>query len=54
MKIAVLRETAPGEARVAATPETVRKLVALGANVWVQADAGAGNKPGAQGFDARQ
>lgn len=41
-RIAVLGESAPGERRVAATPETVRKLVALGASVVVQADAGAG------------
>ena len=29
--IAVARETAPGERRVALTPETCRKLVAAGA-----------------------
>ncbi|HTI31703.1 MAG TPA: NAD(P)(+) transhydrogenase (Re/Si-specific) subunit alpha, partial [Sphingomonas sp.] len=40
MKIAVLRETAPGERRVAATPETVKKLIALGANVAVERGAG--------------
>jgi len=40
VKIAVLRETADGEKRVAATPETVRKLVALGAEVAVEAGAG--------------
>ncbi len=38
--VLVLRETAPGERRVAATPETVRKLVALGAQVAVEAGAG--------------
>jgi H+-translocating NAD(P) transhydrogenase subunit alpha len=42
MKIAVLKERAPGEARVAATPETVKKFVALGAEVAVEAGAGAG------------
>ena len=42
MKIAVLRDTADGEKRVAATPETVRKLVALGADVAVEIGAGAG------------
>lgn len=42
MKIAVLAETAPGERRVAATPETVKKLVALGAEVAVESGAGAG------------
>ena len=40
MKIAVLRETAEGERRVAATPETVRKFIALGAEVAVEAGAG--------------
>ena len=32
MKIAVLRETTDGERRVAATPETVKKLIGLGAH----------------------
>lgn len=40
MKIAVVGEQAPGEARVAATPETVRKFIALGATVAVEAGAG--------------
>ena len=38
--IAVLRERAAGETRVAATPETVKKLTALGATVTVEAGAG--------------
>ena len=38
--IAVLRERAAGETRVAATPETVKKLIALGATVTVEAGAG--------------
>jgi len=38
--IQVLNETAAGEKRVAATPETVKKLVALGAHVSVQRQAG--------------
>jgi NAD(P) transhydrogenase subunit alpha len=38
--IAVLRERAEGERRVAATPETVRKLVALGGTVVVESGAG--------------
>ena len=42
MKIAVLKEGAAGESRVAATPETVKKFVALGAQVAVEAGAGAG------------
>jgi NAD(P) transhydrogenase subunit alpha len=40
VKIAVLKETAEGERRVAATPETVRKFIALGAEVAVEAGAG--------------
>lgn len=40
MKIAVLKETAPGETRVAATPETVKKIVGLGHSVTVEAGAG--------------
>ncbi len=42
MKLAVLRETAEGEHRVAATPETIRKFIGLGASVAVEAGAGAG------------
>jgi NAD(P) transhydrogenase subunit alpha len=41
MKIAIARETADGETRVAATPETVGKLIALGAEVTIEAGAGA-------------
>ena len=37
MKIAVLKETAEGERRVAATPETVKKLTGLGAAMAVDA-----------------
>ena len=40
MHIAVVRETDAAEPRVAATPETVKKLVALGATVAVEPDAG--------------
>ena len=40
MRIAVLTETADGERRVAATPETAKKLIALGATVAVEAGAG--------------
>jgi H+-translocating NAD(P) transhydrogenase subunit alpha len=40
MRIAVPAETDPAEARVAATPETVKKLIALGASVVVQSGAG--------------
>src|SRR3954453_17164456 len=40
MRIAVLSETDPIETRVAATPETIKKYKALGADVTVQAGAG--------------
>ena len=40
MKVAGLRETAAGERRVAVTPETAKKLLALGAEVAVEAGAG--------------
>lgn len=42
MKVALLAEQAAGERRVAATPETVKKLIGLGATVAVEAGAGAG------------
>ncbi len=41
MKIAILRERQAHETRVAATPETVKKLVALGLEVCVERGAGA-------------
>ncbi|MFX4083828.1 NAD(P) transhydrogenase subunit alpha [Sphingobium yanoikuyae] len=41
MKIAILKEQAAGERRVAGTPETVKKFIALGASVAVEAGAGA-------------
>ena len=40
MKIAVVRETGPGETRVAATPETVKKFIGLGADLAVESGAG--------------
>ena len=40
MKIAVVRERTEGETRVAATPETVGKLIGLGAEVAVETGAG--------------
>src|SRR5205814_986255 len=40
MRIAVARETEPDEARVAATPETVKKMQALGAEIVVEPGAG--------------
>ncbi|MEM9495854.1 MAG: Re/Si-specific NAD(P)(+) transhydrogenase subunit alpha [Pseudomonadota bacterium] len=42
MKLAVLKESRPGEARVAASPETVKKFVGLGVEVAVQTGAGEG------------
>ena len=44
MKIAVLKESAATESRVAATPETVKKLIGLGADVAIESGAGAGAK----------
>ncbi|CAD1788342.1 NAD(P) transhydrogenase subunit alpha [Xanthomonas euroxanthea] len=40
VQVLVLKERAADERRVAATPETIRKLVALGASVWIEPDAG--------------
>ena len=40
MKIAILKERASGETRVAATPETAKKFAALGCTVAVEAGAG--------------
>ena len=40
VKIAVLKETATGETRVAASAETVKKFIGLGAEVAVEAGAG--------------
>ncbi|MEP7117957.1 MAG: Re/Si-specific NAD(P)(+) transhydrogenase subunit alpha [Acidobacteriota bacterium] len=42
MVLAVPKESGPGERRVAATPETVVKLVGMGFVVQVEADAGLG------------
>jgi H+-translocating NAD(P) transhydrogenase subunit alpha len=43
MKIAVPREIHPGERRVAATPDTVKRLIKLGFEVSIAAGAGAGS-----------
>ncbi len=40
MKIAILKEGAPGERRVAGTPETVKKFIGLGADLAVETGAG--------------
>ena len=42
MQLVIPRETQPGENRVSATPETVKKLVRLGAEVVVETGAGVG------------
>lgn len=42
MKIVVLKERQPGEARVALMPESVKKLVALNTSVTVESGAGLG------------
>jgi proton-translocating NAD(P)+ transhydrogenase subunit alpha len=42
MKLAILKERRAGETRVAATPDTVKKLKALGLDVTVETGAGAG------------
>ncbi|MFP5512416.1 MAG: NAD(P)(+) transhydrogenase (Re/Si-specific) subunit alpha, partial [Alphaproteobacteria bacterium] len=43
MKIAIPRERRPGERRVAASPDTVKKLKALGLDVVVESGAGLGS-----------
>ena len=40
MKVAIVAESDPGEPRVAATPETVKKMIGLGAEVAVEPGAG--------------
>ncbi|MDG1828599.1 MAG: Re/Si-specific NAD(P)(+) transhydrogenase subunit alpha [Luminiphilus sp.] len=42
MRLAIPRETHPGENRASVTPETVKKLVRLGADLAIEAGAGAG------------
>jgi NAD(P) transhydrogenase subunit alpha len=42
VEVRVLKESAAGERRVAATPETVKKLIAAGAQVVVERGAGTG------------
>jgi NAD(P) transhydrogenase subunit alpha len=52
VKIAVLKDTAPDEKRVAATPETVRKFAKLGASVAVERGAGAASSINDENFAA--
>ena len=49
MQITVLKETQPGETRVALVPESVKKLVAL--KVQVSVESGAGIEAGASDAD---
>ncbi|MEM6851585.1 MAG: NAD(P) transhydrogenase subunit alpha, partial [Pseudomonadota bacterium] len=50
MLIAIPRETWPNEPRVAASPETVKKLIALGYSIAVESGAGAGSYFSDQAF----
>ena len=52
VKIAVLKETAAGETRVSASPETVKKFIALGASVSVENDAGASASIGNSDYES--
>lgn len=42
MRVAIIRESAPGERRAAGTPTSVRSLLALGHDVVVESGAGLG------------
>ena len=52
MRLAVLKERRAGEARVAATPDTVKKLIGLGISVAVEAGAGVAAAISDQDFTA--
>ncbi len=52
MRIAVLDETKNGEPRVAATPETIKKLMALGAEFAIEKGAGSGASIADADFEA--
>jgi len=52
MKIAVLREVREGEKRVAATPDSVKKYIALGATVTVEKGAGNGSAIADSAYEA--
>ena len=52
MKLAIPKERRPGEKRVAATPETVKKFIALGLDVTVEKGAGADSAIPDQAFKA--
>ena len=40
MNVAILKETLPGENRVSAIPATVKEMVKIGMDVFVETDAG--------------
>ncbi len=52
MKIAIGKETAQAEKRVAASPDSVKKLIALGADVFVETGAGAASSYPDSQFEA--
>jgi len=52
MKLAILKERRSGEMRVAATPESVKKLKGLGLDVLVEAGAGAGARVSDADYEA--
>jgi len=52
MKVAIPREIHPGERRVAATPETVKRLLKLGFEVSIGAGAGAGSSLSDAAYEA--
>ena len=51
MKLAILKERRSGEMRVAATPETVKKLKALGLDILVESGAGTGARVSDKDFE---
>jgi len=52
MKIAIIKERTQGENRVSASPETVKKMVALGAEVFVESGAGTASSITDEAFKA--
>jgi NAD(P) transhydrogenase subunit alpha len=52
MKVAIPREIHPGERRVAATPETVKRLLKLGFEVSIGSGAGAGSSLNDAAYEA--
>jgi NAD(P) transhydrogenase subunit alpha len=52
MRIAVAKERRDGERRVAATPDSIKKLIALGAEVAIETGAGAGASISDVAFEA--